>query len=210
MNYYFYLFFLLSFESFEWKWLFVESNNPPYHCGCCCFCCCKSHLNSHSKSSSITTLSVRLSVISKNSTNLTDARIYGLHRTNEGKKTQATIYFSVSFCLSMAITIMFARFSRFSPLTATAFEWAVSHCACIVSASFCAIRTSESFFFVALMLFADVFSCLKIYYTKHHQISWSCLLSIVPFSLACVIRILIMNKKNDRPLLAADKCDKHF
>lgn len=66
------------------------------------------------------------------------------------------------------------------------------------------------FFFVALMLFADVFSCLKIYYTKHHQISWSCLLSIVPFSLACVIRILIMNKKNDRPLLAADKCDKHF
>lgn len=128
---------------------------------------------------------------------------YGLQKQNEKKYSShffasSSLLFSsllVFGCLALATNECVARFLKIFTSNRAAF-FCPSHDVhkCMVwklHTMLFAAHTSESFsvvfrFFSSSSVAVVVlirFSLYDFYYTKHHQISWSCLLSIVPFSL---------------------------
>lgn len=123
--------------------------------------------------------------------------VYMDYKSNRRRKTQ-TIFFHLLLFVSFFLLLLYicdylalatnncvVHFSRFSPLTVL---FCPSHdvsvwmwMCCVRIKRYTVLLTQHKWKF--LLSFADLFSLYGFYYTNHRQISWSCLLSVVPFQL---------------------------
>lgn len=116
--------------------------------------------------------------------------VYMDYKSNRRRKTQ-TIFFHLFLyiCdyLALATNNCVVHFSRFSPLTVLfcpshdVSVWMWMWMCCVRMKRYTVLFTQHKWKF--LLSFADLFSLYGFYYTNHRQISWSCLLSVVPFQL---------------------------